>query len=378
MAYVVGLMNGTSVDGCDAALVKIENGKTELVHFISLPTPPELKKRILDCCSLDRSDVRLVCTLNAEIGYFFAEAAKKVCAEAGIKTEELACIGSHGQTVFHIPVNEEDAIASTLQIGEPAVIAWETGTMVVSSFRAIDMAAGGKGAPLVPYTEYLLYRGEEACALHNLGGIANVTVLPANCSLDQVFAFDTGPANMIIDALMEHFYQLPYDADGQTAAKGKVNEALLAEWMQVPFVSQQPPKATGRELYGLQFVKSELDKHPGISPEDWIATATAYTAETMAYAYRHFVFPKCKVEKIILAGGGSHNSTLRKMIAQRLPECKVLTQEDIGYSSDAKEAIAFAVLAWETINGRPGNAPAATGACQQVVLGNITPRPVKM
>ncbi len=377
MALVVGLMNGTSVDGCDAALVNIEEGRTELVKFVSLPTPPVLKQRILDCCSLDKSDIRLTCSVNVEIGRFFAEAAKAVCREAGVDPRALYCIGSHGQTVYHIPIDEGDCVASTLQLGEPAIIAWETGAPVVSSMRAMDMAAGGRGAPLVPYTEYLLYRAKEARALQNLGGIGNVTVLPENCTLDQVFAFDTGPANMIIDGLMEHFFGKPFDEGGEVAAKGVVNEALLSDWMKIPYVSQRPPKATGRELYGAQFVSAQLAAHPEIAGEDFIATATEYTAATVEYSYRHFVFPRCKVREVILGGGGSHNLTMRRMIAARLPECKVLTQEDLGYSSDAKEAMAFALLAYETMHRRPGNAPAATGASCPVILGNITPAPLR-
>ena len=378
MAYVVGLMNGTSVDGCDAALVNIENGSTELLSFITLPTPPALKRRILDCCSLDMSDIRLVCSLNFEIGQFFAEAAKEVCRKAGVRTEDLFCIGSHGQTVDHIPVAGEGAVRSTLQLGEPAVIAWETGAPVVSSFRAMDMAAGGNGAPLVPYTEYLLYRGETASALQNLGGIGNVTVLPANCTLSEVFAFDTGPANMIIDALTQRFFGKQYDEGGEIAFRGCVNGELIKEWMDMPYIKQTPPKATGRELFGEQFVSCAVSAHPWISPEDFVATATAFTAASMGYAYRNFVFPKCIPEKVILAGGGSHNNALVKMIKDELTECRVLTQEDIGYSSDAKEAIAFALLAYETMNGRTGNAPAATGAGCRVILGNITPRPVRL
>ncbi len=377
MALVVGLMNGTSMDGCDAALVHIDEEQTKLLKYISLPTPPELKRRILDCCSPDKSNIRLTCSVNVEIGRFFAEAAKQVCRAAEVDTRDLFCIGSHGQTVFHIPVDEDGAVASTLQLGEPAIIAWETGAPVVSSFRAMDMAAGGRGAPLVPYTEYLLYRSDKNRALQNLGGIGNVTVLPANCTLEQVFAFDTGPANMIIDGLTEHFFGLPYDDSGRIAATGTVNQALLAEWMQIPFVSQKPPKATGRELYGAQFVKAALNSHPDIRPKDFIATATMYTAATIAYNYRHFVFPKCPVDEIILSGGGSHNSCLRRMLKSLLPKCAVLTQEDLCMNSDAKEAVAFALLAYETMNGRPGNAPTATGASCPVILGNITPAPIR-
>jgi len=387
MPYAIGLISGTSLDGCDAALVRVEeNGKmdgtetpslrVDMAAFVTLPMPGALREKILACCSLDRSNIRLACSLNVELGRWFAEAALAVCQQAGVAPEAVECIGSHGQTVYHIAEDEESRLASTLQLGEPAVIAYETGIPVVSSFRAMDMAAGGRGAPLVPYAEYLLYRGDAPRALQNLGGIGNVTVLPAHAALHQVFAFDTGPGNMIIDALAKHFFQVNYDTDGLFAAAGTVDDALLAEWMAVPYVSAPPPKATGRELYGAQFVTAALLSHPDILPEDWLATATRYTAASIELNYRRYVFPKCPVREIILSGGGAHNLTLRREIARLLPECAVRTQEDLGFHSDAKEAIAFALLAHETMRGRPGNVPAATGACAPVILGNITPAPI--
>lgn len=376
MALVVGLMNGTSVDGCDAALVDIGDQGVKLVHSLMLPTPPELKQRILDCCSIERSNIRLTCSVNVEIGEFFAKAAKMVCAQAGVDTRNLYCIGSHGQTVYHIPEQAQGFAASTLQLGEPAVIAYETGAPVVSSFRAMDMAAGGRGAPLVPYTEYLLYRADVSRALQNLGGIGNVTVLPAGCALEDVFAFDTGPANLIIDGLMTRFYGKPYDENGEVAASGTVCQPLLDKWMRMPFIRMAPPKATGRELYGAQFVDEQVRENPSIRPADFVATATAYTVESIAYSYEAFVFPRCPITEVILSGGGSHNATLTARLKARLPQCRVLTQEDLGLDSDAKEAVAFALLAYETMNSRPGNAPGATGARGQVILGTITPRPI--
>ncbi len=373
MPYAIGLISGTSLDGCDAALIKIEGEKVTPVAFVTLPMSDALRAKILDCCSLDKSNIGLTCSVNAELGYWFAEGARAVCQEAGVALKDVACIGSHGQTVYHIPVDEGDWLASTLQIGEPAIIAYETGVTVVSSFRAMDMAAGGRGAPLVPYAEYLLYRSDKPRALQNLGGIGNVTGLPANCAMDDVFAFDTGPANMIINALAKHFYNLDYDEDGNIAQAGEVNEALLAEWMEIPYVTAPPPKATGRELYGAQFVEAELAKHPGIAPADWLATATMYTAKSIEVNYRMYVFPRCPAEEVILSGGGAHNLTLRRYLQALLPECTVLTQEDLGWSSDSKEAVAFALMAYETLHGRPSNVPGATGAKRPVVLGNITP-----
>ncbi len=377
MPYAIGLISGTSLDGCDAALIEIEGKSIRPAAFVTLPMPDALRQRILDCCSLTKSNIALTCSLNVEIGYWFAEAAKAVCAEAGIAPDSVECIGSHGQTVYHFAEDEGEYLASTLQIGEPAIIAYETGATVVSSFRAMDMAAGGRGAPLVPYAEYLLYRSDKPRALQNLGGIGNVTGLPANCALNDVFAFDTGPANMIINALVKHFYDLDFDDGGAIAKTGRVNEALLAEWMAIPYVMAPPPKATGRELYGAQFVEAALRDHPGIAPADWIATATRYTAQSIAENYRAYVFPRCPAKEVILSGGGSHNRAMHDDIATLLPECRVITQEDLGWNSDSKEAVAFALMAHETMHGRPSNVPSATGASRPMILGNITPAPYR-
>jgi len=375
MAYVIGMISGTSLDGCDAALVEINEEQVKLSGFVTEPMPEKLRQKILDCCSLERSNVGLVCSLNVEIGHWFAETARALSRQTGVPFSQIACIGSHGQTVYHIPFNEGDWVASTLQIGEPAVMAYELGVPVVSNMRAMDMAAGGQGAPMVPYAEYRLYRSDKPRALQNLGGIGNVTGLPAHCTLDQVFAFDTGPANMIINALAKHFYDLDYDDRGRIAATGTVDEALLAEWMAIPYVSDPPPKSTGRELYGAQFVEAALRAHPGIRPEDWLATATRYTAASIELNYRKYLFPRCPAEEVILSGGGAHNDTLRRDIARLLPKCRILTQEDLGWSSDAKEAVAFALMAHETMHGRPSNVPSATGAARPVVMGSITPAP---
>ncbi|MDR1731798.1 MAG: anhydro-N-acetylmuramic acid kinase [Synergistaceae bacterium] len=381
MAYVIGMMSGTSLDGCDAALIRIddEGGKEEIhpVAFVTQPMPEALRTRVLDCCSLSRSNIRLTCSLNVEMGSWFARVAESLREQAGVKPEEVECIGSHGQTVYHIAEDEGEWQASTLQIGEPAVIAWETGIAVVSGMRAMDMAAGGRGAPLVPWAEYRLYRSDRPRVLQNLGGIGNVTGLPANCAPEDVFAFDTGPGNMIIDGLAKRFYGADFDKDGQIAATGAVREDILSEWTALPYVAAPPPKATGRELYGEQFVKAALAAHPEVAPADWLATATRYTAVTMEINYRRYVFPRCPAREVILSGGGVHNETLRREIARLLPECEILTQEDLGWNSDAKEAVAFALMAHETLRGRPSNMPGATGASSFVVLGNITPAPRK-
>jgi len=373
--YVIGLMSGTSLDGADAALVSFEKNQPDLVDFLFLPMPTLLKQKILDCCSLEKSNIALTCSLNAELGHYFAQAVLSLCRQANVPKEKILCVASHGQTVYHIPKVDREWIASTLQLGEPAVIAYETGLPVISSFRAMDMAAGGRGAPLVPYVDFLLFRCGHHRALQNIGGIGNVTVLPADCSAEQVTAFDTGPGNMVIDCLARRLFQLPYDEDGRLAAQGRPDERVLAAWMTDPFFSLLPPKATGRELFGEQFVQAALEAFPDVSPHDWLATATMFTAMSIGRSYRDFVFPLCPVSEVIVSGGGSYNRTLLNDIRTQLPECSVIRQEDLGFRSDAKEAMAFAILGYETMNGRPGNLPSATGAARPVILGNVTPAP---
>lgn len=373
MAYYIGLMSGTSLDGCDAALVSITENKVQLKHFLMAPMPASLRQKVMDCCSLDKSNIGLTCSLNVELGYFFARAANQLMKEADVAPEEVSAIGSHGQTVYHIPFAENDWVPSTLQLGEPAIIAYETGIPVVSSMRAMDMVAGGQGAPLVPLADYLLYRGKEDLALQNLGGIGNVTLLPANCDLDDVFAFDTGPGNMILDGFARHLFGLPYDRDGLLAKAGTVNQALLNTWMALPYIDAPAPKSTGRELFGEHFIKEQLRLHKHLPPKDLMATAAAFTAHAMRRNYELYIFPRCPgLKKVVLSGGGAYNPVLKRMIADLFPECGVLTQEDLGWSSDAKEAVAFALIGRNTLRHRPGNVPSATGARLALPLGSIT------
>jgi anhydro-N-acetylmuramic acid kinase len=378
----VGLMSGTSVDGVDAALVSIEGSGTdtvvELLHYLSAPFPPQVKKKIFDVMSPDDSSTPLLSSLHFELGDVYADAVEKVCTEAGVSVDELGFIGSHGQTVYHQPFHTEESVASTLQIGEPSVIAYRTNTQVVSNFRSMDLAAGGEGAPLVPYTEFLLYRKKDGGRLlQNIGGIGNVTVLPKDCSLEEVFAFDTGPGNMVIDGLCETLFGLSFDEDGSIAARGTVHPEAARKWMEweKDFFQKAPPKSTGRELFGEVFVNRILDEYSHLAKEDLIATATYFTALSISDAYKTFVFPLHPINEVIIGGGGSYNRTLLQMMRELLPEVTILIQEDIGYSSDAKEAIAFALLANETLHGNPGNVPGATGAKKPVILGSITPSP---
>ncbi len=284
-------------------------------------------------------------------------------------------IGSHGQTIYHQPKPEGNMIASTLQIGEPAVIAYDTNTTVISNFRTMDMAAGGQGAPLVPYSEVILYRDpSKNRLLQNIGGIGNVTVIPSQKSDQNVIAFDTGPGNMIIDEVCQRLFQLPYDQNGEIAEQGEVVDEILTYCMNHPFLKMNPPKSTGREQFGEEFVSQLLKRYEKYSKENILTTVTMFTASSIVYHYKEFILPYYEIAEVILGGGGSYNDTLVEMIRYGLKDekCTIFIQEDIGYSSEAKEAIAFAILANETYHRNPSNVPSATGAKKSVVLGNVT------
>ena len=277
-----------------------------------------------------------------------------------------------------MPVAEdylEHSVTGTLQIGEDARIAEALGCPVVGDFRVRDMAAGGLGAPLVPYTEYLLYRQEnKTVALQNIGGIGNVTILPKNCTLDQVTAFDTGPGNMVMDALTVILTKgkQSFDESGRLAASGKVNEELLAYMMQDEYLKRKPPKTTGREYYGKKYVQGLLDfcgKHE-ISLTDCLTTATRFTAESIRVGLTSF--SEYTPDELIIGGGGSRNPVLLRHIQDCLPGCLVMTNEEIGYDSDSKEAVAFAILANEAFEGMTNNVPSVTGASHPVVMGKIS------
>ena len=372
----VGLMSGTSLDGIDAVLCDIcGSGNTTRIkqlEFTTLPLSSEIKEKIKRCCN-NQATVAQVCSLNFELGELFAKAVQSVCKQYGVKTTQLGFIASHGQTIYHIPRKTSDYAASTLQIGESAVIAQRCGCPCIANFRVKDMAAGGEGAPLVPFSEYILYsKKDEAVALQNIGGIGNVTVLPANGSIDDVFAFDTGPGNMVIDEAMQCLFNLAYDDNGTIASKGKLIEPLMEQLKKDSYLSLVPPKTTGREVYGSNYTHQLLNQYNTYNPEDIIATLTWFTAYSIAENYRRFILDKHDVKKVILGGGGAHNASLRHFLANELPGIAVLTQEDLGYSSDAKEAIAFVILGNETLHHQFSNVPKATGAKQKVILGNVT------
>ena len=380
---VIGLMSGTSVDGVDAALVEIQNNgldtRVELIAFHTHSFGSEVRGRIFDLFQPETSSVDEICQMNFLIGEVFADAALSVISAAGLETEEIDLIGSHGQTVYHLPPQADaEYVPSTLQLGEPAVIAYRTGVPTIANFRVADLAAGGQGAPLVPYVDFLLFRQtDRTIALQNIGGISNVTLIPAGASSSDVIASDTGPGNMIIDSVMETLTdgEEKYDNAGQYASQGSVSEPLLAEWLEHPFLTAPPPKTTGREVFGRQFANQVLEqaRTHSVNPPDLVATLTAFTAQTIFDYYRRFLFPHYSVDEIYISGGGSHNLTLMQHLKTLFRPIPLLSADAIGVSSDAKEAIAFAVLANEAVHGRPTNLPQVTGASKPMVLGTFFP-----
>ncbi|QAY68476.1 anhydro-N-acetylmuramic acid kinase [Paenibacillus protaetiae] len=383
--YAVGLMSGTSVDGIDAAVVAMGSSPdgrplAELVSFRNMPYPSVIRDEIFALFDPRYATVDRVGRMNVLLGELYAEAALTVIAEAGLAAADIAVIGSHGQTIWHAPEPEPAAgydIAFTVQIGEGAVIAARTGIPCVSDFRAADMAAGGQGAPLVPFTEYVLYgERDRTLLLQNIGGIGNMTVLPAGCGADEVIAFDTGPGNMLIDGLVSKLIPgMTMDKGGALARKGSVNAALLEELKREPYYRQPLPKSTGRERFGAAYVEkvAAYGQDNGLSAEDLIATVTMLTAWSIGDAYRRYVINRYAADALIVGGGGSYNPALLDLLKREMATfgVPVQTQEELGRSSDAKEAVAFALLADYALAGQPNNLPSVTGAKRPAVMGKI-------
>ena len=374
---VVGLMSGTSADGVDVAVVEISSRKVQLLAFEMFVYPAALRRRILGLCRPESARLDDICHYNFVLGDVFADAVIKLCSKSGISRSSIDLIGSHGQTIYHQPRGKRyggNTIRSTLQIGEPSVIAQRTGVTTVADFRPRDMAAGGQGAPLVPCADYVLFKHKRlARAVQNIGGIANATFLPGGCMQDEIIAFDTGPGNMVIDGIVRLITggRKRYDAGGKIAARGTVNKRLLSEMLRHPFFRRRPPKSTGREDFGTDFAERIYRRagKKGLANADIVATVTALTAKSIAQAYHRFL--KAMPDELILCGGGSHNRTLVEMLHAELPDVKMLSTDDFGISVDAKEAVSFAILAWATIRGMTNNVPAATGAERPVILGKI-------
>lgn len=380
---VAGVMSGTSVDGIDVALVEIEGAglglKLEVVAFQEIPFPSGVREEVLGVSDAVVATSR-ISQLHHLLGKLFGTAVVEACERSGIQAIAVDLVGSHGQTIYHQADSSPLCgfeVRSTLQIGEPALIASAASAPVVSDFRTADIAAGGQGAPLVPFADYLLFRDASLNRVAlNIGGVANLTAIPAGADAASVVAFDTGPGNMVIDGLIETITggRERFDRDGRFAGAGTVDENILGDLLDDPYFSLPAPKSTGRERFGEPFAKGLLER--GIQPADAVATATQLTVRSILSAIERFVAPVMPVDELVVGGGGWRNPKIIEPIRSGLPDCRVRPTDDFGVSSDAKEAIAFAILAYETYHGRPSNLPSATGASRQVVLGNITPRPV--
>jgi anhydro-N-acetylmuramic acid kinase len=379
---VAGVMSGTSADGMDVALVKITPSagepKIKLLAHHAVPYSATLRRAVLAAMDAGQTSTAELARLNWRLGMAYAEAVRAAVEKYPVK---LDLVGCHGQTVYHqgkAAMYAGRQVACTWQLGEPALIAAELKVPVVSNFRPADMAAGGQGAPLVPQLDFVLFaHARHARVLQNIGGIGNLTAIPAGADASGVIAFDTGPGNMVMDALMERCFQKKYDRDGRVAARGRVLESVVAEVLRGSYFHALPPKSAGREQFGVKFSEAFLAacRKAGGKPEDAVATATALTAESILLGYRSYVQPLTNQAPVdyIVSGGGTRNATLMKMLRQRLEPlgCKVIAIDDAGLPSQAKESVAFALLAWQTWHYRAGNVPAATGAKRPAVLGEI-------
>lgn len=373
----IGLMSGTSLDGVDAILVEINNCKFKQLKFVTLPYEESFKKRILKNLSDATAKLSEISSLNFELGHKFVDAIDYLLTDTKYTYEDIEFVASHGQTIWHDPHGEkcDNAVPSTLQIGEPSVISYKTGIKTISNFRTMDVAAGGEGAPLVPYSEYILYKSDDKnIVLQNIGGISNLTYLPKKCSIEEVFSFDTGPGNIMIDYFVNKYFNKPYDENGDIASKGMVINSLLNYLKEDQFIYQKPPKSTGREQYSVEYMeflnnKFMLDSY---APEDVVCTFTYFTAYCIAYHYMNYL---TDVDMAIINGGGSHNKFILKTI-EEITNLKIMTGEEFGIDSDGKEALAFVVLGYQTLNNKPSNVISVTGAKDFVVLGNITNNPL--
>ncbi len=377
---IVGLMSGTSADGIDAALCEITGAPPHLhariVHGIAYPYPPGFQARILTASQPNTARIDELCKLNFLIAELFASAALQVIAEAGYQPQQIDLIGSHGQTVWH-QVEADGKVSATLQLTDGSILAERTGITTISNFRPRDIAAGGQGAPLTAYVDWLLLRHPTKWrAVQNIGGIGNVTFLPPlNDTTSQPMAFDTGPGNALIDSIMMLLThdQQAYDRDAGLARGGRIDEDWLQNLLTHPYYQIKPPKTTGRELFSRAMAAQLIQEGQtrGNDASSILATITTLTTQTIVDAYAHFA--PARVEEVILGGGGRHNPVMVDMLGELLNPARVLTHEDIGMDSDNKEALVFAVLAYETWHARPSTLPALTGAAHPVVLGQIAP-----
>jgi len=377
-------MSGTSADGIDVAIARISgappNLRAKIEHSAAIPFPPEIRRTILRVANGAASSSAEISELNFTLGNLFADAVIKTCAKFRVPLSSVVLVGSHGQTIFHqgspSRVRAARHPASTLQIGEPSIIAARTGITTVGDFRPADMAVGGQGAPLVPFVDYLLYRDTKIGRVAlNIGGIGNVTVIPAGAKPGNVFAFDTGPGNMIIDALMQHYSagKSRFDFNAEFAITGKVWPELLDSLLKDDYFRIRSPKSCGREQFGEAYTQKLISwgEKNRARPADIVRTATSFTALTIIDAWHRFIAPRAQIKQLIVAGGGTHNPLIMAQLAAALNGVEVTTSVALGVPEDGKEAFAFAILAYETFHGRPANLPSATGAKRRAILGKV-------
>jgi anhydro-N-acetylmuramic acid kinase len=373
-------MSGTSADGIDVALASITgrgfNLRLKLLGHTHTAYPAPVRAAVLEAMNAERISVAELSRLNFLLGELYADAVRN--AQTAAKIDKLDLVGCHGQTIYHQGEPGRylgKSIASTWQTGEGSVIAGRLGVPVVSDFRPADMAAGGKGAPLVPFLDYALFRdARRGRIVQNIGGIANLSAIPAGAKPESVMAFDTGPGNMLMDQLVQKLFSKAYDRNGAIAARGQVLEPVIARMLRAPYFGQKPPKTAGREEYGRQYAQAFFKLCGRAAQPDVIATATALTARSISQAITRFVLPRGQFHDYIVSGGGTQNRTLMRMLSDEMSALglKVKHTDNFGIPSQAKEAVAFAILAYQTWHRRPGNIPSATGAKRPAVLGKIS------
>lgn len=371
---IIGLMSGTSLDGIDTVLCDIggefNHVKVKQVDFFTVPFDVGLKNRVRQIINNKDVTTELICSVNFELGKAYSDAVKRILDKNNLSGKDIRLIANHGQTLYHIPKPNLPYVPSTLQMGESSIIAYDHQVDVIDNFRVMDVAAGGEGAPLVPFSERILYKEtDKVIALQNIGGISNVTVI----SNDDISAFDCGPGNMMIDEAMRYFYQKDYDKDGYVASSVNKDNDLFNELIQHSYLNRKPPKSTGREDFGELYVKELIQRYSHLEPNCFVSTFTEFCAYCIQDSYRKFM--KRLPDRMIVSGGGAFNLKLMSHLRNYLPEVEVLTQEDLGFSSDAKEAIAFAILGYAFIKQVPSNVLEATGAKHEVILGKLTPNP---
>ncbi|GKV70581.1 anhydro-N-acetylmuramic acid kinase [Sporosarcina sp. NCCP-2716] len=378
----IGLMSGTSVDGIDAVLVEISEPqgelKVETLGSIETKYTPEERKELLRISTEETSDLQSISSMNFHLGKKFGTAVNNLLKKSDYTSDDIHFISSHGHTIFHQPYKGDGPLdeANTLQIGDISVIADLTKIAVVGDFRTADMAAGGHGAPLTSYIDYLLFTGgSKSMAIQNIGGIGNVTYIPKNASREQILSFDTGPGNMVIDEVVYRVTDQAetYDKDGQYAKQGVINEDLLAFLNEHEYLQVEPPKTTGREVFGAHFVDRIFEGFGHLAANDLVATVSEWTAVTITDSYKNFLMEKGDgLDEVVVGGGGSYNPYLLERISHHLPGVKVSIHEDHGISSDLKEAIGFALLGYKCLKGEYNQLPSATGADHSVIMGKIS------